>query len=400
MKDSGIEWVGKIPEDWDMSRLSWIVEEVNEKNKPIKTDKVLSLMKDIGVIPYDEKGDIGNKSKENLEDYKIAYKNTIVINSMNVIIGSVGLSKYFGAVSPVYYVYKTLSGKANIEYLNYIFQTKEFQQELKKYGKGIMEIRLRITSSDIKKNFVPFPNITIQSKIASFLDEKCEIIDEQIENNKKSIELLEEYKKSLTKKTIATGKLIRLKYVFNKFGSGTTPNSNNNKYYYDGIYNWIQSGDINGSFIDYTTKKITEFAIQNCKSLNYYFSPFIVIAMYGASVGNFSISNINAYTNQACCVMTHTKENMKFLFYSIGTTKEKIMSFALGGTQPNINRNVLRNLKIQVPPIEEQKEIVDYLDDKCYKIDKVIEYRKQIIEKLEEYKKSLIYEAVTGKIEV
>lgn len=84
MKDSGIEWVGAIPEDWKIEKLQWNIEEIVEKNSPIKMERVLSLTKEKGVIPYDEKGNQGNKSKENLEEYKIAYKDTIVANSMNI----------------------------------------------------------------------------------------------------------------------------------------------------------------------------------------------------------------------------------------------------------------------------------------------------------------------------
>src|SRR5690554_3609077 len=103
MKDSGVVWIGEVPSEWDIIKIKHPLKERKEKNYPKKTDNILSLLKDRGVIPYDEKGDIGNKSKDNIEDYKLAYPNDIVLNSMNIIIGSVGLSRYFGAVSPVYY---------------------------------------------------------------------------------------------------------------------------------------------------------------------------------------------------------------------------------------------------------------------------------------------------------
>ena len=106
MKDSGIQWIGQVPEHWNIGRLKWNIIEINEKNDPIKMTNILSLTKDKGVLPYEDKGNQGNKAKEDLSQYKIAYKDTIVANSMNIIIGSVGISKYDGCVSPVYYVFK------------------------------------------------------------------------------------------------------------------------------------------------------------------------------------------------------------------------------------------------------------------------------------------------------
>ena len=120
MKQSNIEWIGKIPSDWDLMRLQFCLREVNVKNNPIQTTQILSLMKDVGVLPYEEKGDVGNKSKENVSEYHLAYPNTIVLNCMNILIGSVGISNYFGCVSPVYYVFKK-TNKCDLRFINYIF---------------------------------------------------------------------------------------------------------------------------------------------------------------------------------------------------------------------------------------------------------------------------------------
>ena len=121
MKDSGFQWLGMVPKDWNVERLQWHLREINEKNNPIKTDFVLSLTKDRGVIPYEEKGAQGNISKENHSEYKLAFPDTIVANSMNVIIGSVGYCNYFGCVSPVYYVFMN-NEKNDLRFFNYLFQ--------------------------------------------------------------------------------------------------------------------------------------------------------------------------------------------------------------------------------------------------------------------------------------
>lgn len=125
MKDSGIEWLGMIPEDWETERLQWHISEIKESNKPEKSRRILSLTNKRGVIPYEEKGAQGNVAKEDYTQYKLAYPGTIVANSMNILIGSVGKCDYFGCVSPVYYVFKPNNGE-NLEFINYIFQTEQF----------------------------------------------------------------------------------------------------------------------------------------------------------------------------------------------------------------------------------------------------------------------------------
>lgn len=128
MIDSGIAWIGKIPEDWKVVRLKQLLSERNESNNPLKTEFILSLTNDRGVIPYSEKGAVGNNSKEDLTGYKLAYPNDIVLNSMNVIIGSVGLSQYYGAVSPVYYMLYPRNKKDDVRFYNYIFSQKYFKR--------------------------------------------------------------------------------------------------------------------------------------------------------------------------------------------------------------------------------------------------------------------------------
>ncbi len=110
---------------------------------------------------------------------------------MNVIIGAVGISKYFGCVSPVYYVFKTTES-SELRYVYYLFTNVGFQKEMRKYAKGILEIRLRISASDMLKLLVPTPSLEEQIRISDYLDEKCQYIDSVLEQTRASIE---EYKK-------------------------------------------------------------------------------------------------------------------------------------------------------------------------------------------------------------
>lgn len=197
MKDSGVEWIGEdIPFDWDINRLQFCIDEISEKNYTGKETQILSLMKDKGVIPYEEKGRVGNISKTDLTQYKLAYPNTLITNSMNIIIGSSGISQYKGCVSPAYYIFKAKPNN-DIRYFNYIFAVRAFQNECRRFANGILEIRLRISSTNLLKIKVPVPPLAEQQQIADYLDEKCKNIDNRVQKRRQQLEWLKEYKKSL-----------------------------------------------------------------------------------------------------------------------------------------------------------------------------------------------------------
>ena len=168
-KDSGIEWLGEIPEHWEIKPLRAILNQRNEQNNDLKLQTILSLIKDIGVIPYEEKGNVGNKSKEDLQSYKIARINDLVLNKMNAVIGSLGVSAYNGLVSPIYLVFYIDNPKYLMSYYYYLFQIKSVQKFLKTFAYGIMEIRESIDYLDFKKMFLPTP-------IESFVDKKQRLI--------------------------------------------------------------------------------------------------------------------------------------------------------------------------------------------------------------------------------
>ena len=212
MRDSGIEWIGKIPDDWELRKLKYILRERNEKNDPVKTTEILSLTASQGVIPYAEKEGGGNRPKEDLSAYKLAYPDDIVMNSMNVLSGSVGLSKYHGCVSPVYYMLYSDDENIDIRFYNYIFKTKAFQRSLMGLGNGILikesengslnTIRMRIPMEKLNGLFLVVPDIYEQKKIVEFLDEKIPEIDAIIKKTKETIEVYKKYKQAVITEVI------------------------------------------------------------------------------------------------------------------------------------------------------------------------------------------------------
>jgi len=424
-KYSGIEWIGDIPEEWKTLRIQFCLDEIVEKNDPIQTTQILSLMKDRGVMLYDEKGDIGNKAKEDCREYKIAYPNTLIVNSMNILIGSVGISNYFGCVSPVYYVFKE-TNLSELRFVNYIFNTTAFQKELRRYANGILEIRLRISSNNIFKRKIPLPNKIMQIKIADFLDEKCAKIDRLIAHEQATIEELKAYKQSVITEAVTKGldksvsmkdsgvewigeipkrwEIKRAKYIATSIfkGNGITKED----IVVDGDTPCVRYGEIYSKYNISFRQCETRTNKSNLSVLQYFNYGDILFAGTGELVEEIG-KNI-VYLGETEClaggdiIVLRHKQNPVFLNYALYATHSQ-MQKSCGKAKlkvVHISASEIGNIYVALPPIEEQKQIADYLDKKCADIDSLISIKQQKIEELKEYKKSLIYEYVTGKKEV
>lgn len=427
MKDSGIKWIGEIPEDWEVERLQWLLEEIKEMNSPIKTNRVLSLTNKAGVIPYEEKGAQGNVAKEDYTQYKLAYPHTIVANSMNILIGSVGICDFFGCVSPVYYVFRP-TAKADLHFINYVLQTTPFQRELRRYANGILEIRLRVSSNGILKRKIAVPCLSMQQKIVTELDKKCADIDKLIANQQGQIEKLKEYKQAIITQAVTKGLnpsapmkdsgvewIGEIPEVWRVCRLKNLPDYSLKDAFVDG--DWIESPNITNEGIRYLTtgnigdgifreqgnSYISEetFKRLNCK---YAYPNDLVISRLNSPYGRSCLlpCDEDKYVLAVDIVILRTRNNKKYICYFTQCPKyqHSVEDLARGTAMKRISRSNLGNIVFLCPPIEEQQQIADYLDNKCEHIDKLISIKQAKIEKLNEYKKSLIYEYVTGKKEV
>lgn len=188
---------------------------------------------------------------------------------------------------------------------------------------------------------------------------------------------------------------IKISRVHPIIGSGTTPLSSREDYYSEKGLNWLQTGDLNNGLITETSKKITPKAVDECK-MKFYPIHSVVIAMYGATIGKVGLLDIETATNQACCIIVPSKRICpKYTFYSFIIAKEELLLSSFGGGQPNISQDIIRKLKVPVPPLSEQQSIASYVDVKTEKIDKMIAKAEKKIEYLGELKQSLITRAVT-----
>ncbi len=205
MRNISIDWVGEIPEHWEVRRIGRLFRLRDEKNyKPMEEVQLLSLYTGIGVFPHGEQEERGNKAVT-VEGYKVVHKDDIVVNIILAWMGAIGVSDYDGVTSPAYDVYIPDFTKVVPHYFHYVFRTKGIAAECYKYGRGIMMMRWRTYSSEFKQISVPYPSIEEQHKIASYLDTKCSEIDSLIALKQAKIEELKEYKKSIIYE-YATGK--------------------------------------------------------------------------------------------------------------------------------------------------------------------------------------------------
>lgn len=194
----------------------------------------------------------------------------------------------------------------------------------------------------------------------------------------------------------ATWERCKIKNVISSIGSGTTPTSSNIDYYNSEDICWIQSGDLyKTSYISNTAVSLSAKAL-HLSALQIYAAPFIVVAMYGASVGNIAISTIDACSNQACCCIKPDNNNdLKFMYYWLSMCKIDFLSQSIGGGQPNISQSKIKNQFYYRPQLSEQKVIANFLDSKCSEIDAISADIQKEIEILEQCKRSVITEAVT-----
>ncbi len=184
-------------------------------------------------------------------------------------------------------------------------------------------------------------------------------------------------------------KVIRL---FDTIGSGTTPKNVTSDF---PVVNWIQSGDITGSFMPACKNVISANLLSQYSALRVYPAPFIIIAMYGASVGNASISLIDGCVNQACCVLSSPSCNLHYAFYVIKSAQSYLVRKAVGGGQPNISQETIKQLWLPLPPLSTQDIIVRNLDATCSKIDDLLSSVHASIEEYKKLKQAVITQAVT-----
>ncbi|WP_298442822.1 restriction endonuclease subunit S [Ferrimicrobium sp.] len=425
-KDSGVPWLGDVPEHWEVTRLGALLRERGEKNDDLITTEVLSVLRARGVIPYAEKGNIGNKKSDDIARYKIVRQNDIVVNSMNVIIGSVGLSEYYGCLSPVYYVLTRRAADDDPRYLNAYFQSFPFQRSLVRIGNGILAHRMRIPMELLKLELFPRPPAIEQAAIVKFLDYMDRRIRRYIRAKQKLIKLLEEQKKAIIHRAVTRGldPNVRLKPSgvewlgdvpehwdvvslgrigrFSK-GSGGTKSDDVS----DGIP-CIRYGDLYTRYEFFITASRSFVTSERAVDYAAVIYGDVLFAGSGETLDEIGKSAVCLIKGRVCCggdvlIFRPSREmSPRFLGYVSDAPQSVHQKSCMGRgvTIMHIYTDDLKYLKLAIPPLAEQAAVVMFLDDATANIDVTISHAKQEISLLNEYRTRLIADVVTGKLDV
>lgn len=417
MKDSGIDWIGKIPDEWEINKIDSLYTlrntKVSDKNYPPLSVTMKGIVPQLATAAKSDDGD----------NRKLVKKGDFVINSRSDRRGSSGISNYEGSVSLINTIL-TPRGRMNPDYYNWLFHTVQFEDEFYKWGHGIVDDLWTTRWQDMKNISVLVPPEEAQEKIANFLDKKCVQIDSIIEESKKSIEEYKSWKQSVIFEAV-TGKnlsckkkdsgiewlgeipenfiITRIKHIATLAGRIGWQGLTSQEYSDEGCYLItginFSNGEINWEScvrVPYSRwEEASQIQIENGD---------LLITKDG-TVGKVAIVNNmpdKTSLNSGVLLIRQNKKvcSTRFLFWILQSNVFwKWFNYINAGNSTIIHlyQHDFSNFSFPNPSIEIQNEISNYFDKKCAQIDSLISEKQSLIKDLAEYKKSLIFEAVTGK---
>jgi type I restriction enzyme S subunit len=411
MKNSGIEWIGEIPNNWTVKHVKNLFY-VSKTKAFIKDPIVLSLARS-GVKVRDISNNEGQLA-ESYEEYNSVIPGDLLLNPMDLYSGAnCSMSEVSGVISPAYINLRANDNNVNPKFYDYYFKVQYWSMAMFAHGKGVSyDNRWTINRETVLNYYLPYISVDEQNSIVELLNNKLLKINEMIDVENQQIEKLKEYKQSIITEAVTKGldknvemkdsgvewigkipknwQVIKLKYAYisveEKYNSGEYP--------YIALEN-IESKS--GNYVQTETNKNysldgTIIADKNAVvfgKLRPYLAKAFLITEPSCVSSEFAVfvSNCNS------------TEYLKYLFLS-NNFIDWVNSSTYGTKMPRANIDFIRNTYIAIPNIKEQNNIVNFIKTKNKKIDDIINVKKTKIEKLNEYKKSLIYEYVTGKKEV
>lgn len=411
-----MEWLGDVPEHWNTKPTKYCFKLITDKAIENNSEVLLSVYTDIGVKPRSELEERGNKASTT-DGYWIVKKGDIIVNKLLAWMGAIGLSNYSGVTSPAYDILR-IKHNYTPEYYNYLFRNGDMFTEFKRYSRGLMDMRLRLYFSEFGNIKLPVPSIDEQQKIVSFLNTETARIDNLIAKQEKLIELLEEQRKSIISHAVTKGlnpnapmKDSGLEWL------GDVPEHWEvipSKFYFKERKEKAEIGD----------KQLTasqkhgiiyqdEFIAENGRVMVVMKNPEIlkkvrpndfVISMRSFQ-GGLELSYLEGSISSAYVMLKPDLslihiEYFKYLFKTPRYIQSLQSTSNLIRDGQALRFNNFSQVKLILPPKSEQQEIVEYLDEEKNKIDNLISTQIQLIEKLKEYRSSIISHAVTGKIDV
>lgn len=421
MKDSGIPWIGAIPEHWEVMRLRRVFSEAHEKTTD-EGGQLLTLSQYTGISPKTEGKRVGMFEAESTVGYNIVHAGQFVMNIMLAWNGSYGVSDFDGIISPAYVVFN-FNFRCCKKYFHYLLRLDGYPLAFKTVSRGIIESRLRLYPIYFYQFLTIVPPLAEQERIASYLDEKCGEIDELIDVEQQMISNLESYRQAVITEAVTHGlnpdvpvkettsfwlpkipahwELHYLRGISKGFrkGNGITKED----LIPDGNIACVRYGDLYTKYNHHISDIHCRTNVSKIQNPVYAAYGDIYFTCSGEDVD--AIGKSAAYLSDEDCliggdliIMKHS-QNPKFLGYSLDSIiSQKQKSYGKSKLKV-VHTSVkdLKNVAVAIPPLSEQKKIAEYLDAKCSEIDELIKVKQEKIETLKQYRQSLIFEAVTGK---
>ncbi len=416
MKDSGIPWIGEIPSYWKTDNIGSLYSQRNEKVSD-KDYPPLSVSK-MGVVPQLETA----AKTDDGDNRKLVKKGDFAINSRSDRRGSCGISAYDGSVSLINTIL-TPRTEMNPRFYDWLFHTSVFADEFYKWGHGIVDDLWTTRWAEMKRISIVVPPMPEQQAIADYLDKKCGEIDAMVSLQEKIIEELKAYKQSVITEAVCRGLnpdvpmkdsgiewigLIPEGWEAKRMKNICAPNP----------YSLTEKEDEDFEF-DYVDIGSVSFEKGIFKTEHYLFKDAPSRARRRAQYGDMVMSTVRTYLRAIDTIDTEEKAgyiystgfavltpfsdcDYRFLSFISKSQPflEQVAILSRGINYPAINTSDILTIAVAVPPLDEQQAVANYLDTKCAEIDTLISLKQSKIEVLKEYKKSIIYEYITGKKEV
>ncbi|MBK8518762.1 MAG: restriction endonuclease subunit S [Saprospiraceae bacterium] len=420
-KHSGVEWLGEVPEHWENIRMKHLFRDYSEKNKP--NEELLSVTQNQGVVPRTWVENRMVMPSGALESFKFINKGDFAI-SLRSFEGGLEYCHHDGIISPAYTVLKTKRIISELFY-KYLFKSFSFISELQTSVVGIREGK-NISYPELSYSFLPVPPLPEQTAIATFLDRKTALIDQAIGIKQKQIELLKERRQILIHKAVTRGlnpnvkmkdsgvewigeipedwEVKKIKQIVEQSFSGGTP-STDKLNFWDGGIPWASSVDIKTDYLCETTREISLMGLNRSSAKIVPKGAILFVTRSGILQHTFAItiSNIEMAINQDIKCLILSNDILPEYFQKIikGNNSQILVEVRQqAATVESIDMEAFFNLSLPLPKCQEQKRILEYIESTTTKIASAISLKEKEIEKLKEYKATLINSAVTGKIKV
>jgi type I restriction enzyme S subunit len=423
-KPADAGWLGEIPAHWKVRRMKYVMRETDSRSTSGK-EQLLRISQYTGVTQ--RRRAEGLEEPDTRADSLIGYKrvepNDLVINIMLAWNGSMGVSSYTGIASPAYCVYR-FGQDVDPWYLHNLLRSPAYKARIKASSTGVVESRLRLYSDDLGRIEAILPPPEEQAAIVRFLDWANGRLERTVRAKRKVITLLSEQKQAIIHRAVTGGldpsvplkpcgipwlgdvprnwDVGKVKRFF-RTCSGSTPSSGQVSLYYNGTIPWIRTMDLNNGILATYVVGITQKAIDDtaCKVLPV---GSVLVAMYGGAgtIGKNGLLAIEASTNQAlCALLPSDRVEPKYALFFMQYYRRYWMVGADGTRKdPNISQDRIRESLIIVPPLPEQRRIIEHIEEGTSGLMIAISRLEREIELLREYRTRLVADVVTGKLDV